>query len=270
MSLNRKRKAADISLDQTNDQQQKRTNELCSNEVRRSSDMVEVVINKMTPKERELVTNLFKFPVISNNQMCQICDLDITRSARVICGECKSFEKNTIPFIFCVECLRKGKEKETHKRDHSYSILDRMDFPLFDEEWTAQDDVTLLKGISQSGIDNWVEISEQLGLKTPNDCENHFYSFYYKSQEDPIPRIEEVVTLKRDPTTCMPIIKDSVLKAGKKKKQKFIEDKKKGGKQETQANGRKHKEDENSDDQSKKQGKKSGCILFTKLLELQL
>ena len=57
----------------------------------------------------------------------------------------------------------------TINKNHPYYILDKMDFPLFDPEWSAEDDIALLKGISQSGIDNWIEISDQFGSKTPED-----------------------------------------------------------------------------------------------------
>ena len=61
------------------------------------------------------------------------------------------------------------KKRGLINKSHSYYILDKLDFPLFDPDWTAQDEITLLKGISQSGIDNWVEISDQLSLKSPSD-----------------------------------------------------------------------------------------------------
>lgn len=47
--------------------------------------------------------------------------------------------------------------------------MDRLDFPIFDYDWSATDEITLLAGISQSGIDNWQKISERLSLKNPND-----------------------------------------------------------------------------------------------------
>jgi transcriptional adapter 2-alpha len=91
-----------------------------------------------------------------------------------------------------------------------------MDFALFESEWSAQEEVTLLKGISQSGIDNWIEISEKLSLKTAVDCEAHFYSFYYKSQSDPIPRIEEIGCVKRDKNN-KPIYNQKLLEENSKR-----------------------------------------------------
>ena len=47
-----------------------------------------------------------------------------------------------------------------------------------------------------SGIDNWVEMAELLNNKRAGDeCASHFYSFYFKSKQDPVPLIEDVITL---------------------------------------------------------------------------
>lgn len=33
------------------------------------------------------------------------------------------------------------------------------------------------------GMGNWIDISEQyVKTKTPQDCENHYFTFYYKSK----------------------------------------------------------------------------------------
>lgn len=160
-----------------------------------------------------------------------------------------------MPFIMCLECLRKGKEKNDHKKTHPYSILDKLDFPLFEPNWTAQDDINLLKGITSCGIDNWNQISEQLGLKTPEDCEAHFYSFYYQSDDHPIPRIEEIGSVRRDKQHQM-ITNSKVLESNKERKGKFLEEKKNISKDKKESRSKSQKnDDENSDDNSKKQGK---------------
>ena len=131
-----------------------------------------------------------------------------------------------------------------------------MDFPLFDPEWSAQDDIALLKGISQSGIDNWIEISDQFGSKTPEDWEAQFYWFYYKSKDDPIPKFEEIGTLTRDKASHEPITKDAILKSGKERK-KSLKQKLNINvdiRQKSKSRSRKNEED-NSDDPLKQQGK---------------
>lgn len=72
--------------------------------------------------------------------------------------------------------------------------MDKLDYSLFTKDWLAVDELQLLKGISISGIDNWVELSEMLGnKKNADEIASHFYSFYFKSKIDPIPSIKDVI-----------------------------------------------------------------------------
>lgn len=73
--------------------------------------------------------------------------------------------------------------------------MDKLDYPIFTKEWSAVDELLLLKGVSQSGIDNWVEMAELLSnRKTGDECNSHFYSFYFKGKEDSVPKISDVIT----------------------------------------------------------------------------
>ena len=101
-----------------------------------------------------------------------------------------------------------------------------MDFPLFEEDWSAIDEVNFLKG---------------------NFC------FYYKSRDDPIPCITDVATSHRDKNN-QPVINDKVLKNNKVKRENYLLEKK-GGEEEKKQRGGNAKNDDNSDDEAKKQGK---------------
>jgi hypothetical protein len=38
------------------------------------------------------------------------------------------------------------------------------------------------------GLGNWADIASQfVDTKTPKDCEEHYFNFYYKSREDNLP-----------------------------------------------------------------------------------
>lgn len=132
-----------------------------------------------------------------------------------------------MPYTICLECFRRGAEKEgdNHKRDHPYYILDRMDFPVFTQDWSAIDELLLLKGLAQSGIDNWVETSAINSLKTPEECAAHFYGCYYQSREKPKPAPEEVITMARDPTNnFLPVVpRSTVLEQNEAKYQEQLE-----------------------------------------------
>ena len=42
-------------------------------------------------------------------------------------------------------------------------------------------------------MDNWAEIADYLGTKTSNECEIHYYTFYYKSATDKTPDLNDVI-----------------------------------------------------------------------------
>ena len=44
------------------------------------------------------------------------------------------------------------------------------------------------------GMGNWIDISEQyIKTKTPEDCEDHYFTFYYKSKENNLPTNDDVI-----------------------------------------------------------------------------
>jgi len=136
--------------------------------------------------------------------------VQISSAAPIICCvECKQMD-STLPYTICLECFWKGAEKkdDAHRNYHDYYVMDRLDYPVFNTNWSAVDELQLLKGISQSGIDNWHEMAENQNTKRKGDeCASHFYSFYFKSKEDPVPKSEDVVSSRWDALTFQVKIK---------------------------------------------------------------
>ena len=108
---------------------------------------------------------------------CNYCGREIA-NLRIKCAVCSDFD-------LCVECFSVGVELSDHKNTHSYSILDSMEFPLFNTgfsfilffsfhffsipfrssdpsllslEWAAAEELLLLEGMDAYGIGNWVEV----------------------------------------------------------------------------------------------------------------
>jgi transcriptional adapter 2-alpha len=81
--------------------------------------------------------------------------------------------------------LRNGKtanEFPEHRPNHSYYIYDNLNFPLFTKDWIAKEELTLLQGVMKCGLGNWNDISSQyVETKSPKECEDHYFSFFYKS-----------------------------------------------------------------------------------------
>jgi transcriptional adapter 2-alpha len=151
------------------------------NDLKKKGAKVEVH-NPDEGKAFDKVTNI-DFILEAHN--CDICSRDISKSVTVLCATCG--------IAICLQCLANGKEKADHKRTDDYFILDRLRHPLFCHEWSALEELKLIRGIEKFGVDNWAEIADYLGTKTSNECEVHYYSFYYKTSEDKCPNPEDVI-----------------------------------------------------------------------------
>mmetsp|Transcript_24058 Transcript_24058/g.27746 ORF Transcript_24058/g.27746 Transcript_24058/m.27746 type:complete len:126 (+) Transcript_24058:204-581(+) len=106
------------------------------------------------------------------------------------------------PFIYCMSCFRTGKEERGHKNSHSYMFLDKLSYPVFEQDdWTLMDELEFLKGIDQCGIDNWQTLSTELkNTKSIEELFTHFYSFYYNPFEmvNRIDKLNKVFTLNEN------------------------------------------------------------------------
>ncbi len=76
-------------------------------------------------------------------------------------------------------------------------MLDRLNFEVYQDSWSAREELQLFQGIMRCGMDNWVDISELVKTKTKEECEAHYYAFYYKSREDFMPYDEDCILRKR-------------------------------------------------------------------------
>jgi len=75
---------------------------------------------------------------------CELCEREISRSVMLLCAKCN--------IILCTQCLSKGLEKGDHKRNHEYYVLDALKHPIYSPDWTAKEELMLVKGIFRSII----------------------------------------------------------------------------------------------------------------------
>ena len=118
----------------------------------------------------------------------------------------KCFECFNPPIIMCLQCHRTGeasKSNPNHLPSHSYYVLDDLSFPLISKDWSAKEELLLLQGIMKCGLGNWADISNQfVEKKSAKECEEHYFTFYYKSKDDYLPRKEHFIV--RGPKQLMP------------------------------------------------------------------
>jgi transcriptional adapter 2-alpha len=135
------------------------------------------------PQDAKIIEQMSLMENLLNTWVCQLCDKDITNSIRIVCANC-SKEKL---FIFCLQCLQKGKQNFGHTNECPYFVMDRLNYNLFSREFSAKDEIKLIQGLMKLGMDNFQDIAEHVKTKIPEECEKHYYSFYYKNNEDAVP-----------------------------------------------------------------------------------
>ncbi|KJP86231.1 hypothetical protein AK88_04125 [Plasmodium fragile] len=127
--------------------------------------------------------------IFDSNYHCDICNKDITHAIRIRCAECVDFD-------LCVNCFSSGKEMKSEKCEHynyhNYIPIPKYDFPLYKLNWSAEEELLLLDGISKYGFGNWEQVADLVNSaakipKTDRECEKHYYNFYLKSNCAPLP-----------------------------------------------------------------------------------
>ncbi|KAJ3065351.1 Transcriptional adapter ada2, partial [Quaeritorhiza haematococci] len=64
---------------------------------------------------------------------------------------------------------------------------DILDFPLFDEDWAADEELLLIEGLEMFGLGNWEQIADHIGTKNKYECYRHYVDVFIKSADWPVP-----------------------------------------------------------------------------------
>lgn len=131
------------------------------------------------------------------------------------CGKCKV--DLGVVYIECHECLKvkicpqcftHGAEFGEHLKTHAYLVRDTASLNIFERDWTAVEEMTLLESIEQFGLGNWEEVAKNLPKKQARDIEIHYNRFYVDSIAGKLFIPAEIPNRMTDHT---PPIHDSIL-----------------------------------------------------------
>ncbi|PAV18449.1 transcriptional adapter 2 [Pyrrhoderma noxium] len=127
---------------------------------------------------------------------CDSCTRDLTHSIRIKCADpvCEAGDGIDI----CPSCFCSGKEFKSHKRGHAYRVVELHSYPIFVEDWGADEELLLIEGIALQGLGNWQEIAKHVGTRTKEEVEDHYNNVYINSPNWPLPRMD--VSFDVDPS----------------------------------------------------------------------
>ncbi|KAJ3754631.1 hypothetical protein EV360DRAFT_96489 [Lentinula raphanica] len=119
---------------------------------------------------------------------CDSCSSDLTHAIRIKCADpvCEAGDGVDL----CPSCFCAGKEFASHKRGHPYRVIEISSQPIFAEDWGADEELLLVKGIASHGFGNWKKISETVRTHTKEECAAHYNEVYIKSLNWPLPPME--------------------------------------------------------------------------------
>ncbi|EGC31303.1 hypothetical protein DICPUDRAFT_156868 [Dictyostelium purpureum] len=122
---------------------------------------------------------------------CDYCQKDISGVVRIRCAICPDFD-------LCLECFSVGVEITPHKNDHDYQVIDNLHFPMFTDDWGADEELLLLEAIELYGLGNWNEVSENVGShsKSASECKQHYFTYYLNTSTSPLPNVSKCLTTK--------------------------------------------------------------------------
>ena len=97
--------------------------------------------SKLISSEKEKELNQIVIHIDGNKKIyCEYCKKDISKNMKFVCAECPNI-------VYCPECLINFDNTNQEKQHrHDYHIVDKLSFPIFSEDWNANEELLLLNG----------------------------------------------------------------------------------------------------------------------------
>lgn len=102
---------------------------------------------------------------------------------RIHCGQCQDYD-------LCVQCFASGAGSGTHKPSHDYCVVEQHAYPIFVEDWGADEELLLIEGAETCGLGNWQDISDHIGGRTKEEVDRHYLDVYIRSDSYPLPNLK--------------------------------------------------------------------------------
>lgn len=117
--------------------------------------------------------------------VCDVCSADITSTVRIRCAHSACNE-----FDLCVQCFSSGLSSGSHQpATHPYRVIEQNSFPIFDQEWGADEEMLLIEGAEIYGLGSWADIADHIGgYRSKDEVRDHYLKVYVDSPNFPLPK----------------------------------------------------------------------------------
>ncbi|GMG19026.1 unnamed protein product [Ambrosiozyma monospora] len=115
---------------------------------------------------------------------CDACSSDCTRRIRIRCAVCSDYD-------LCVPCFAEGNVSAKHKPWHDYKVIEQHQYPIFDPDWGADEELLLIEGCQTLGLGNWQDVSDFIGGRSKEEVGEHYQKYYLDSPDYPIPDLNK-------------------------------------------------------------------------------
>ena len=114
--------------------------------------------------------------------ICDVCSKDVTSTVRIRCDVCNEFD-------LCVPCFKDGLSSRDHKpAEHAFLVIEQHSVPIYDEDWGADEELSLIEGAERYGLGSWAETADHIGgYRTKDECREHYINTYVDSPNFPLP-----------------------------------------------------------------------------------
>ncbi|EOQ99467.1 hypothetical protein E3P92_02598 [Wallemia ichthyophaga] len=110
---------------------------------------------------------------------CDACARDITQSVRMRCAETSTCEEVDL----CPPCFLEGKTIGKHKPWHPYRVIEQHSYPIFTDDWGADEELLLLEGCQLYGLGNWLDVSGHIGSRSKEEVADHYHNVYLSGDD---------------------------------------------------------------------------------------
>lgn len=93
-------------------------------------------------------------------------------------------------YDLCVQCFGSGASSGSHQpATHPYKVIEQNSFPIFDEDWGADEELLLLEGCEIYGLGSWADIADHIGgYRHKDEVRDHYLKVYVDSPRFPLPQ----------------------------------------------------------------------------------